>query len=409
MGAVLAAPIGCLASCGGSCLGMCCANLAQGGSLEDTKASKHMFFGLQAFGIVLVLMMRSVGESWFHWLPTGISECPRGDSECWQHQMTFRVSMAVFIEFVLLFFLSCAGMQKMALKGYFVGKFMLIPVLLGVFLFMPNSFFDSVASLSIISSIFFMLAQMVLLLDFGHCWNDAWVEASLQDQRRDLSSNGYRWLIGIIVASLVFIVFGITTSIINGQQFITQKSEATIWITFSIGAVLVLLSTTSVIPHGSSLPSAIVFAYMCYVAWGACLEIPIGGDDGEVLVDPLPYQVFGCIFLFLALGSFVRDPSVLTFGIIDEEDEESGGAAQALNNVAEDGGGLENASEPAYKSTIIFFLIHALASLYVIPLLEHDRSFTGFWAMAATTWMMLALFAWSLIAPQVLDRDFGYA
>lgn len=138
---------------------------------------------------------------------------------------------------------------------------------------------------------------------------------------------------------------------------------------------------------------------MTYIAWGACLSMPVGGTDGELPADVHAYQVFGCIYLFLALGSFVRDPSIFNFG----DDDETPALAETLN---ESGG--ESSGEITKKSAIIFFLIHALGSLYVITLLCHERSSTTYWAMAVSSWLMLALFGWSLIAPQVLDRDFGY-
>eukprot|EP00397_Hematodinium_sp_SG-2012_P031273 GEMP01033172.1.p1 GENE.GEMP01033172.1~~GEMP01033172.1.p1 ORF type:complete len:405 (+),score=53.24 GEMP01033172.1:41-1255(+) len=404
MGAIISAPLGCLASCGGSCAGMCCAKLVGQGTVDNEKGSKQMFFGLQAYGVALLLLLRSTGKDWFYWLPVGLSQCSKQSDadDCWEQQMTYRVCFSVSLLFAILLFISGIGMQKSALMHYWIGKFVAIPFLVFLTLFMPNSMFDDVDSLAVISSILFILAQMILLLDFGHCWNDNWLRQSLEDQRRDLSSTGLRWVIGILSFSIGFLVFAVIVASMCHTTFVSTPSKVVIWVNFSIGAFLVIFSTTSLIPNGSLLPSALVFAYMTFVAWDACLSIP-ADPYNEVQVDPTANRVFGFIFLSLALGSFVRDPKIFNF----EDDDDA-----LISNDAEtggDGGGEDgDGTAVSKKSTCIFFLIHMFGALYVITLLCDRRSPTTFWALAVADWLMLALFAWSLIAPQVLDREFGY-
>lgn len=418
MGALISAPLACLTGCGGTCLGMCCAKLAGTGTVENVKASKRMFLGFQAFGLMLILLLRSVGQDWFNWIPgsIGVKDCNNEDSDgtrteseieqCWTDQMTYRVSFSMTMIFVILLFLSGIGMQKGALLHYWFAKFAVVPLTVLITLFIPNSAFSWVQDVASIVSILFILAQMMLLLDFGHRWNDHWLSQSLEDQRRDLSASGKRWVAGIIVFAVSFLIFGIAVASRSHVDFNFDEATVIIWVNFTIGALLVILSTWSVIQNGALLPSALVFAFMAFVTWHACLTgANIPSDKNPFFSAPQPEfstvanNIIGFIFLAVTFGSFVRDPKVFDFSDEHEEIEDSD---------PESGMGADG--EPTVVvnkiSTVIFFVIHLFGALYVITLLPHADSLIEFWALAVADWLMLLLFGWSLVAPLVLDRDF---
>merc|ERR550534_24384 len=358
-----------------------------------------------------MLLLRGVGEKWFSWLPSCASDCGK-DDDCWKEQMTYRTAFSTSMVFLLLCVISMCGLQKSAMLKYFFIKFAGIPLLLFASLFIPNDFFDAIRGIAVILSILFTFAQMVLLLDFGHAWNNLWLENCLEDQRRDLNNTGRKWIAGIVAFSLLFLAFTITVTTIMAQNFENTGSKVVNWTNFSIGGLISLLSVTSLFPHGSVLPSMITFAFSTYVAWAACLanvneicgtneECPADVTVNENMHDPTALQVFGFLFMALALGSYLRDPSLLRLG--DAEGSLPADVEKASEDSGEDSG-----PEVGKSSSVAFFFIHFTAALYVIPLICHQRSVTAFWANAVGNWLVLLAFGWTIVGPEVLDtRDFG--
>jgi len=440
MGAIISAPLAAVAGCGGTCIGMCCGKLASSGTIEDKKASRRLYFCLQIFALLLIWLLRAVGRDWFHWLPSGITSCEHaslvedhGQSlspvkkalqklpkifkrkpttpidvveevsdvimDCWAEQMTTRVAFSMAFISILLCVLSAVGAQNKALLHFWFLKFAALPVLVFTMLFIPNGFFDGIISTAQFTSILFLIAQMALLLDLGHNWNELWISNALADQRQ--FSSGKRWKAGIILAALSFVAFGVTITSVVHSAFTSPFQHSIIWVNFSFGLLFIILSSIEIVPHAAFLPTCLVFAYMTLISWQACLSFVAGDDSSEAERNrqKIAATVFAFLFLGASLASYVRDLKIF------DKDE----PLLAADDDEETGGGGDTSVSVSMKSTAIFFLVHSLASLYMITILIKTPSGAAFWAQSVADWLMIVLFGWSLIAPLVCGgRDFGY-
>lgn len=456
MGAVLAGGFasvtgiaGVAAACGGSCLGMCCGHLAGSGSIEDVSASRRMYFGLQAFALLLIWLLRSVAEKWFSWLPSGITDCTdvvlgasNGTSEifgysniswealesdavrdsCYKEQMTLRVTCVVVFLSILLLFFSALGLHKQALLHYWFAKYALVPVATFGLLFVPNSFFILCVEIAQFSSILFSIAQVTLLLDFGHVWNDTWILNNLEDQRS--GSSGLVWKTGIVVAALSFLAFGLTVTGVAHAVFAISNdyTSVVLWVNFSFGLLFILLSSINQFPHASLLPACLVFAYMTLISWQACLAYPVPWKGEVYELDnqfvritsdifkgdsmrkqSVAAQVFALLFLCTALVSYVNPLRYIRGnGDLEEQVED----VEIVPEVEGEKGETKKDVHVPYLQTVLFFAVHTLSTLYVITIFIKKPSMISFWVQASTNWVMIVLVAWTLIGPFVVSgRD----
>lgn len=74
-------------------------------------------------------------------------------------------------------------------------KFLLVPGLGFILMFVPNSFFNTLIDVYTGILFIFIVLQLVVLLDFGYSWNDLWVANAVEDQRGDMLNEkaGRKW------------------------------------------------------------------------------------------------------------------------------------------------------------------------------------------------------------------------
>ncbi|KAI1890448.1 hypothetical protein AGOR_G00153810 [Albula goreensis] len=310
----------------------------------------------------------------------------------------------------------------------------------------------------------FILIQLVLLVDFAHSWNEAWVDNMENGNSRAwyaalLSVTGLCYVLSLIATILFFV-------------FYTQP-EGCILNKFFISFNLLLCILASVIsvqpkvqesqPRSGLLQSSIITLYTMYLTWSAMTNEPDRKCNPSLLsiiqqiaaptLAPLemenrtavviiateepspsaPYlqwwdaqSIVGlAIFVLCILYSSIRSSSTsqvnkLTMASNDTVmlEETSVGTPEEV----EEGDGPrrveDNERDMVQYSYSFFHFMLFLASLYIMMTLTNwyspDADYNAMtskwpavWVKITSSWVCLGLYVWTLIAPMVLtNRDF---
>ena len=357
-------------------------------------------------GFVLSLLLRNNYIQWISkWMIEHDSNCTQ--EECIGNQSAYRVSFALFIFFFVhwLFSSNCnlcmSHAQRNAFnKAHFLFKLIAFIPLLIISFIIPNAFFGVYAWVAVIASIFFLLAQLIILLDFSYSWSERWAdEEESRFQVGLMVAAIVLYAVGLTVIGLLYTWFGSSTDCKTGQAFI------------SVTLVLAVLYTfVSIVSSGGSIiPSGTVFVYTvwtCYSALssgitpGVCNKLAPSGTS-QILVAIIfcgISMVYTCVNAATSRHSF-------TLGGGDEGGE-----------VEED----EDEMEAANFS--FFHLIMMLGACYMAMLVTSwqisgtegtgiagvDSGATPMWVKFATEMVCIVLYFWTLIAPILCgDRDFS--
>merc|ERR1719230_1136799 len=161
-----------------------------------------------------------------------------------------------------------AGLQN----GFWGIKLGLLIGLATAAFFMPNTFFLKVWGwFGLFGGFFFLLIQLVLLVDFAHAWSESWM-AKVVDE----DSKCHKWGLllsasGMYLASLVgtILMFVFYTKDSDGDSCGTQK------FLISWNLIIMLLVTAVSLKenvNGGVLQAGLISFYMTYLTWSALSE-----------------------------------------------------------------------------------------------------------------------------------------
>merc|ERR1712070_621714 len=170
---------------------------------------------LQVFTTLLALICSAhpwdwIGK-WFCWIPgfdDNVGPCQCNElaadkhDQCWMEQMIYRAEFAGCCVFLFVLLLCVSGCSDTAAHGYAVAKFMMVPVLIIAFIFVPNSVFNFYGNAANILSSIFVIAQALLLVDVGYTINEKIMSQHTSAHRRNLREDP-TWKIVILVVSAV--------------------------------------------------------------------------------------------------------------------------------------------------------------------------------------------------------------
>ncbi|MCO5608086.1 hypothetical protein L7F22_062292 [Adiantum nelumboides] len=281
--------------------------------------------------------------------------------------------------------------------------------------FLPNGVITAYGILSIFGSGLFLLVQVLILLDFTHNWNAAWVAKDEQF-----------WYVALLVASVISYLGTFTLSGFLYYWF-NPSGESCSLNVFFITMTLILAAGFCILSlhpkvNGSLLPAAVISLYCTYVCYTGLSSEPRDYDcnglhnhsaavSASTLVLGMSTTILSVVYSAVRAGSsttFLSPPS------------SPRGASQPLlesGNREED----NKRDEPRPVSYVysFFHVIFALASMYSGMLLTGwttagqdseelvDVGWPSVWVRVCTEWLTAGLFIWSLIAPIVFpDRDF---
>lgn len=259
-------------------------------SMNQLRAKFGMFL---LGGFVLSILLQFNAVQWIlKWVVErqidsncAIGVSPDDRSQCMGAQGVYRVSFALFIFFFAHYLAShrqnlcMASEDKITFnQNYFLVKCILLIAVTLICFVIPNSFFVVWAWFAFVLSIFFLVAQILVLIEFAFAWSEDW-----NKKAEELGDSRYRT--GLLVSSIVMII-GAIVIISLGFVWFGHSSEcggnqAALCLTLIAGIFSLALSLK--VGRGTIVPAAVVFIY---TAW-TCFSALSGSSQGPCRgVDP---------------------------------------------------------------------------------------------------------------------------
>ncbi|RKP03832.1 hypothetical protein CXG81DRAFT_9059 [Caulochytrium protostelioides] len=395
--------------------------------------------------------------------------CPQGGNACFGHLAVYRLCAATWTFHALLFagtygVRSSRDVRAGLQNGFWGLKLLLWMLLVGAAFTIPNPVFTAWAhTIAAPLAALFLLTQIVLLIDFAYTSSEKMLSKWEETQdKRYLALLLVLALGGISAAiagtGLAYAWFGGGGCTLN-QFFITFN------IVLCTGAVV--LSITPMVqeanPRSGIAQSAMVVLYATYLVGSALTSLP-SGERGPPPADPSERTqtttlVLGSLFTFLALaystsraamkgGLLTANPPSddagvgPNTGVPQGEDVrrhllaavESGALpASALNHVSddddgEDGPAIQDDEVQAVAYSYAFFhFIFLSAACYLAMLITNwttvsiadgigghapvgtvGKSIAAVWVKMVSSWVVLVLYIWTLMAPVLLPDRHWY-
>ncbi|WOK95977.1 serine incorporator 3 [Canna indica] len=411
----------CLASCCASCTCGLCTSIAGGIS---SRSARLAYCGLFALSLVLSWILREVGAPLLENIPWINTFDPTPPKEWFQTNAVLRVSLGNFL-FFAIFALMMIGVKDQNDKrdswhhGGWIAKIIVWIVLIILMFFLPNIVITIYETLSKFGSGFFLLVQVVILLDFTHTWNDAWVEKDEQ-----------KWYVALLSITVVCYLAMYAFSGVLFVWFNPSGQDCGLNVFFIVTTMILAFAFAVIALHpkvnGSLLPASIISVYCAYLCYSGLSSEPrdytCNGLHNHVKQVSTGTLVLGMLTTVLSVVySAVRAGSSTTF-LSPPSSPRSGSKSPLLEASDAESGKKEKKdaeAKPVSYSYTFFHLIFALASMYSAMLLTGwtsstsgssdliDVGWTSVWVRICTEWATAALYIWTLVAPLVLPyREF---
>jgi len=391
---------------------MCCCCGCGLCACGETKSglSRVFYFLWFLFSSVLAWVLRDYGAPALEQLPWG-SDCSgsTAEAQCLGNQAVLRISFANLC-FFLVHCVSLIGVRSkedirlvvhtslwplklLAWGGITVGFFMV-----------PSDVVYVYAQIARIVAGFFLIAQLIVLLDFVYR-----VNGSLIDRDECLP----------VLLAMTLLSFGLGIASLGVQYWLFAPSAGCGLNIFLITFTLILgiaAAIVSVLPNRNKeaglFTASAVFLYGCFLCYSALSSEPNSAGTCERFPDSQKAWITVCGYL-IALSSIGwsalsggSQKDTFTFDISSEMRHEEG----------DDGSGEELTFSPS-----LFHLMFTFASTYLGMVLtgwnweqqgngvgEVDTGEISLWVKISAQWVCFLLYVWTVIAPILLpDRDFS--
>ncbi|XP_039071140.1 serine incorporator 3-like isoform X1 [Hibiscus syriacus] len=408
----------CLASCCAAATCGLCSTVASGIS---KKSARLAYCGLFGLSLIVSWILREVGAPLLEKLPwINSSTHPKA---WYQEQAVLRVSLGNFLFFVILALIMIGVKDQNDRRdswhhGGWTAKMVIWILLVILMFFLPNVIITVYGTLSKFGAGLFLLVQVIILLDFTHTWNDAWVEKDEQ-----------KWYIALLVVSVCCYLSAFVFSGILFIWFNPSGHDCGLNVFFIVMTMVLAFSFGIIALHpavnGSLLPASVISVYCAYVCYTG-----LSSEPRDYVCNGLHYKSSAVSTSTLILGmlttvlsviySALRAGSSTTF--LSPPSSPRAGTAKPLleGDDVEEGKEKEKEKEapPVSYSYSFFHLIFALASMYSAMLLSGwtsssessdliDVGWTSVWVRICTEWVTAGLYVWTLVAPLILpDREF---
>lgn len=334
-----------------------------------------------------------------------------------------------------------AGIQN----GFWGIKYLvLIGTIIGAF-FIPEdeagTFGTTWMYFGLIGGFFFILIQLVLVVDFAHRWAESWVEKYEE-------SNSKTWYCALIGFTFLQYALCITAVVLFYVYYTTSEGCAlhkffisfNLILCFIVSAVAILPKVQEYQPRSGLLQSSVVSLYTLYLTWSAMSNQPdtqckpnfseiINGGSGDQDKKPTfdAESIVGLVIWFMCvLYSSIRTASngqterlIGSDKVLAKNDDNGSSGGADVHEVESGGKVWDNEADGVAYSWSFFHLMFALATLYVMMTLTNwykptsdlttlSSNEASVWVKIISSWLCLSLYLWSLVAPILLpDRDFN--
>ncbi|WCJ23667.1 Serinc-domain containing serine and sphingolipid biosynthesis protein [Euphorbia peplus] len=411
--------LACFASCCSTMTCGLCTSVASGVSKKSARLAYCALFGLS---LIVSWILREVAAPLLEKLPWINSSDTDQSKEWYQIQAVLRVSLGNCL-FFAIFALIMIGVKDQNDRrdswhhGGWIAKMVIWALLVVLMFFMPNVIISIYGIMSKFGAGLFLLVQVIILLDFTHTWNDAWVEKDEQ-----------KWYIALLVVSIGCYLAAFVCSGLLFIWFNPSGQDCGLNVFFIVMTMILAFGCGIIALHpavnGSLLPAAVISVYCAYVCYTGLSSEPHGyacnGLNKTKAVSTSTLLLGMLTTVLSVVYSAVRAGSSSTFLSPPSSPRASDAKIPLLGEELEEGKKEKNEKEarPVSYSYTFFHLIFALASMYSAMLLSGwtdssessdliDVGWTSVWVRICTEWVTVGLYVWTLVAPLLLpDREF---
>ncbi|XP_029358390.1 serine incorporator 1-like isoform X2 [Echeneis naucrates] len=349
-------------------------------------------------------------------------------------------------------------------NGFWFFKFAaLVAITVGAFYIPDGNFTYAWFVVGSAGAFFFILIQLVLLVDFAHSWNEAWVE-------KMETGNSRVWYAALLAVTILNYIFSFIVMVLF-FIFYTKPDGCFInkfFISFNMlfccvaSVVSVLHKVQESQPRSGLLQSSIITLYTMYLTWSAMTNEPgekcnpsllsifqqiavptlaplqienqtavvIIGTEEPVLTSPYlqwrdAQSIVGLvIFVLCILYSSIRSSSTSQVNKLTMASKDAVILAESGSSpdLSEESTGprrvTDNEQDMVQYSYSFFHFMLFLASLYIMMTLTNWYSpntdytiiskWPAVWVKITSSWVCLSLYIWTLVAPMLLtNRDFS--
>ncbi|KAK1795047.1 hypothetical protein P4O66_010235 [Electrophorus voltai] len=360
------------------------------------------------------------------------------------YRMCFAMACFFFVFSAVMIRVRTSKDPRAAIQnGFWFFKFLiLVGITVGAF-FIPDGTFNNVwFYFGIVGSFMFILIQLILLIDFAHSWNEVWVRNSEDGDRKG-------WFFGLLFFTILHYALAFA-AVVLFYLYYTKPDNCTehkVFISLNL-IFCIIVSVVSILPkvqehspQSGLLQSSLITLYTMYVTWSAMTNNPNRACNPSLLslvsnisssAEPTPTSTPGTvqwwdaqgivglvIFLFCTFYASIRSSSNTQVNKLMQTEEGKGSGVEG--EVGEDGlRRVVDNEEDGVTYSYSFFHFHLfLASLYIMMTLTNWympdtttqamlSSMPAVWVKICSSWLGLALYLWTLMAPVVLpNRDFS--
>lgn len=410
------------------CLGCGCCGLCTLAGTLTRRSARLAYCGLFGFSLIIAWILREVAAPLLEKIPwiNDFSHTPT--KEWFQTSAVLRVSLGNFL-FFTIFAVMMIGIktQKDIRDGWHHGgwivKIICWALLVVLMFFLPNPVISVYETLSKFGSGLFLLVQVIILLDFTHTWNDAWVAKDEQF-----------WYVALLVVSIVCYLVTFAFSGLLFYWFNPSGHDCSLNVFFIVMTLILAFVFAVIALHpqvsGSLLPASVISVYCAYLCYSGLSSEPrdytcnglhnhsAAVSTGTLILGMLT-TVLSVVYSAVRAGSsttFLSPPTSPRRGsekpLLQSKDVEEGQKDEKRDEKNDEG-------RPVTYSYTFFHLIFALASMYSAMLLTGwtsstkdseelvDVGWSSVWVRICTEWITAALYVWTLLAPIFFpDREF---
>jgi energy-converting hydrogenase Eha subunit E len=395
-----------------------------------------------ALGLVILYGASSllVKLDWIKWVLDNYLDCGGdGIASCLGISSVYRLSLALVAlhVLILLMLLLRNGCSRVFNEEVWPFKVVLIVIVFVGCFFIKNESFKTYSNIAMIFSFFFLLFQIVMIIDLFYSWGVNWVK--YYDEGKNI------WMYMLIITTVLLYVGSGYFTISSFKNFAgcgVGTSTTVINVIFMIIAVALVLLRFN--PEGSLLTSAAVSLITSYMTWSGLSnqDLPCNSSltaSSTTIIN----LVVGLVFIITSLiyvsigssednsGNVAPAGVNIPQAVLAEHKNEDDSKRERLND--EEAAGLQNqrgkeelkdlSLKPYQSNSFIYFhIILLFASCYIAMLLtnwgapvidgakffDFQEGSRSMWIKLATAWVTMGLYVWTIIAPTVCpDRDFS--
>ncbi|XP_042292328.1 serine incorporator 2 isoform X4 [Thunnus maccoyii] len=364
------------------------------------------------------------------------------------YRMCFAMTCFFFLFSIIMIRVRSSKDPRAALQNgfWFIKFLMLVGITVGAF-FIPDGIFNTVwYYFGAVGSFIFIIIQLILLVDFAHSWNQSWLEKAE-------NGNQKCWFAALLSVTILYYVAAFV-AVVLFYVYYTKPDDCTehkVFISLNfifcviVSIVSILPKVQEAQPSSGLLQAAVISLYTMYITWSAMSNNPNRQCNpsllslvqpssptpppGPVQATPAPsvqwwdaQGIVGLtIFLFCTLYASIRSSNNAQVNKLMQTEEGQGLTADYEAATGEDGvrRAVDNEEDGVTYSYSFFHFSLCLASLYIMMTLTNwykpntdyqamQTTMPAVWVKIGSSWLGLAIFLWTLVAPLVLpDRDFS--